>query len=944
MEKIGKALVEKAFKLLHPRLQVELSKEGYVKPTPIQEKVIPLILLGKNVVVMSPTGTGKTEAAVLPILSKMLKLVEKRGEVKKPLMVYVTPLRALNRDIYHRLFRLSRKVGLQVMVRHGDSTRSERREFIRSPPHWFTTTPESLAMMITQESLRNVLSGIKWIVVDEVHELIGSERGSMIEVVLKRLKRLTGDYQFVGLSATIANPSIIAKYYVGSRRCRIVRHEGHRDYEYTVLTLPRPGVESWSVNESMKLLAEQLKKAKATLIFTNTRDTAEVIGSRLKAYGLDSVGVHHGSLSVKVRKQVEEKFKNGELQTVVATSSLELGIDIGCVDLVIQYCSPRQAVKLVQRVGRSAHRLGGVARGVIITEPSPDDVAESIVIARRALAGLLEEEAPHRMPLDVLVHQAVGMVISGEAKNIDDLLEVLRETYTFKGVDKDFVMKVLRFADETRLLRIEPDGKLRQTRRSRSFYYSTTMIPDQRTIPVYTTGGERIGSLDADFVASRLHEEAVFVLAGKGWRVLRVDPDRVVVEEFGGSIALPPYWEGETIPVSRKVAREACFLIRRVAMGESFERLRKEYPMMSKEAYELLSRVCTQAKQQGFLAPHGDHLVLEESPRDKLVVVYTCLGSKGNEALSVLLAHHIMMRLGMRVEVYTDPYRVCLYSTARISARDVVDVIKELSRRSREEIEEEFVEAVKNTGLFRWRVAQVARKMGCITSDADVKSVGRILRYLTETPVGEEALRELLHEKLDIKEVQLLLEDIGRGVRRIFLQPVLGLSPYTLLSRGFARRTLLLEGRLPDDKLLEALEKRLLSKNVLLKCMKCGWEKTLLVEKIEEKPRCPRCGSGLIAPLSPGSTEMIEAVRKYLQQGRRGLSNREKELADEALKRARLVLSYGKNAILALSAYGVGPKAATRALTRLKLGWKEFLRAIHEEERKYFLTSKYWDA
>ncbi|MEM4035273.1 MAG: DEAD/DEAH box helicase [Fervidicoccaceae archaeon] len=915
-------------------------RRGITKPTPIQERAIPLILSGRDVIMCSPTGTGKTEAAVLPVLSLMLQ----EGRPKAPRMIYVTPLRALNRDVYSRLKEISDEVGLRSMVRHGDSTARERRDFLASPPAWFITTPESLSMMISHERLRPLLSGIKWVIVDELHELIDDERGAQLEVTLLRLRNFTRGYQFIGATATLSDPMLYRKFYPCRRECVILEERQHKEAEYSVTTCGTPCLEGSKryVEWAFEQMVETLKRHRSVLVFTNTREESELLGYEFRSRGESWLGVHHGSLSLDYRKNVEEGLRSGELRAVVATSSLELGIDVGTIDVVFHVRSPRQVSKLIQRVGRSGHAPGRTAHGVILAESNIDDIIESLVIARRARAGLLERPRVHKSPRDVLLHQLVGMTLSGEVKRVTDALEILERSFTFSETAREELSKVLEYAQHVGLLKMSGSGELFPTKRTRAFYFATTMIPDTRRLPVKSLSGENLGLLDEDFVAAKLEEGSTFLLAGREWRVVAVNNEEVIVEECAEKRGIPPSWEGDMIPVGREVAREACSILRRLWLGEPIDKVVAHYRGASGEVWDFLLTVTRRAKDQGFLPPGPNYVLIEVDERDEVAILYACLGSRGNDALAILLCSHINARLGRAAKCASDPYRVYVEVTRRSVSKVLEETLRALSSASPEELKNEFIEGVKKTGLFRWRTLQVARKMGAISPDATIENIRQVARYLTETVVGEEALRELLTEKLDLDLIIEILQGVGSGRIKVLMQPKRGLSPYTLYG-GYGARRLHLQLEKPHDELsLVLFEKRLLEKKMLLKCIRCGWEREVVVRELEDRPTCRRCGSRALAPIHPSSTDLLDLLRRCMSSSEE--CNREDaKIFEEAVQRANLVLAHGRAAVIAMAAYGVGPRAASRALSKLKLGWRDFLEALFNEERNYLRTRKYWN-
>jgi len=410
------------FSLLHKKIRERLREFGLVEATEPQRKTIPHILNGKNVLLISPTGSGKTEAALLPVFS--LYLNEKEKKAVKPISIlYITPLRALNRDIFRRVINLAESLGIRVEIRHGDTTPSVRRRQSLHPPDMLITTPETLQAILPGARLREWLKNVRWVIVDEIHELVTEKRGVQLAIALERLKELTKrELQRIGLSATIGSPEVVGRFLVGNgRHVEIVRVPIVKEFELKVLC-PSPQAEDVKISKKIfstpetaariRVLVELLKMSQSVLTFVNTREIAEILASRLHLYDPSlSVDVHHGSLGRDIRIEVERLFKDGKLKCIICTSSMELGIDIGTVDLVVQYMSPRQVTRLVQRVGRSGHRVGRVSRGVIIALDDMDDILESAVIAFKTVREELEPIIIHEKAFDVLCHQIAGIIL-----------------------------------------------------------------------------------------------------------------------------------------------------------------------------------------------------------------------------------------------------------------------------------------------------------------------------------------------------------------------------------------------------------------------------------------------------------------------------------------------------------------------------------------------------
>src|SRR5881296_1071037 len=427
---------------LDPRIIDTVRALGIETFTEPQERAIPRILAGANVLLVAPTGIGKTEAALLPILDRIL-----RDKPEPTSCLYITPLRALNRDMLRRMTFFADRLGVRVAVRHGDTTPQERAAITRHPPDILITTPETFQILFTGRKLREHLRSVRWVVVDEIHELASDERGAQLAVGLERLRDLTGrEFQRIGLSATVGTPDEVAAFLGGvDRRVEVIRVRIPKGIRIRV-EMPTTAKEDSEIAERLRVKPGQaaalrrcyelIKEHQSTLFFVNTRDTAEFLSSRLAAWYQDpKIGVHHGSISKDVRVQMEDDFKSGGLRALVCTSSLELGIDVGTADFVLQYNSPREVSRLVQRIGRSGHGVGEVSDGVILATHE-DDVAEACAIARRALAEEIEDLVVRKDNRSVLANQLVALAVSERFASLDEAYETFRRSWPFRELKR----------------------------------------------------------------------------------------------------------------------------------------------------------------------------------------------------------------------------------------------------------------------------------------------------------------------------------------------------------------------------------------------------------------------------------------------------------------------------------------------------------------------------
>jgi Lhr-like helicase len=438
---------------LHPRLVKLLRDQGWEGLTVAQDQALAPLLAGKHTLLVAPTGYGKTEASLIPVLSRVLAERDRLKEQKKPWPVgfkvlYVTPLRALNRDLMVRLESWAEALGLHIGVRHGDTTPAERQRQAKNPPDVLITTPETVQLLLYGDTLRKHLATVRFAILDEVHDLAVSERGAQLLVALERIEEVVGQsaalreakapertgpshpsarpgggFQRIGVSATVADPKAVAKWLGGrDREVEVVVVSAVKEIRLAVVH-PEPGPGDAELAAKLSVTPQIVAQIQAirrlcrqherVLVFHNTRDGAELLASRSALLDQDEhkpvlLGLHHGSLSAEVRTEVEDGFKSGRLKAIVATSSLELGIDVGAIDHVVQVGSPRSVARLVQRLGRSGHRVGAVSDGTLVAT-GPEDILECLAVARRAREGRLEPLVLRLDPLVVLANQLVAL-------------------------------------------------------------------------------------------------------------------------------------------------------------------------------------------------------------------------------------------------------------------------------------------------------------------------------------------------------------------------------------------------------------------------------------------------------------------------------------------------------------------------------------------------------
>ena len=491
------------FSLLHEKLQKTLTARQW-KPTPIQESAIPDIIDGKDRLLIAPTGSGKTLSAILPILHRCIT------EDWEPLSIlYITPLRALNRDVDRRLQDIADSVGLRVGLRHGDTTQSERAKQVRKPPHLLVTTPETFQLMFTGKNLRGLLKTVNAVIVDEVHDLAASERGWQLSLGLARLEALSGKkVQRIGLSATVGNPTQVANWLSDTGKAII--ETGKRVTEILVETeFPESEDETGGIEYAIPSRAHaifrqviaMIRQDAPCLLFVNSRSDAETIANRLQKMAPDlEIGVHHGSLATKTRVEMEDGLREGKVSGLVCTSSLELGIDIGLINRIIQIKSPRSVDRLLQRVGRADHRLGGIGRGNIFAWDC-DELSEAAVIANRAMRGELEPVIWRNNPRTVAINQLILMAHCFKAVPIDEATMIINQAPQFDTWTRKDTIDVLEVITDNWLVKYsETPEQVPWYRWPTAIYEEAKLLEENKSVqlpaerPLFKTPDDEIES------------------------------------------------------------------------------------------------------------------------------------------------------------------------------------------------------------------------------------------------------------------------------------------------------------------------------------------------------------------------------------------------------------------------------------------------------------------
>ncbi len=875
-----------------------LEAKGIHEPTEIQRRAIPEILAGKNVLIISPTGSGKTEAAMLPV---MHRIVERRTPGIS--CIYITPLRALNRDMLRRLEHFGEMLKIRIAVRHGDTPQSERRRQSINPPDVLITTPETFQIMFLGKNLRKSLENVRFVVVDEVHELAGDERGAQLAVGLQRLRRIT-EFQVIGLSATVGNPEEVARFLDPRGNVEIVRVKQEKRMHIEVRS-PRERREEIAAvmgcdpdyASSLVEMWEEAKKHRATLLFVNTRCTAEDIGMRYNLWLKNPpIEVHHGSLSKEHRVRVENEFKEGKIKMLVCTSSLELGIDVGIVDLVLQYNSPRQVTKMVQRIGRSGHSVEGISQGIIYAD-NPVEIWESAAIAGLVKRGFVEKVRIREKPLIVLFNQVVAMANSCGRVNSREAYETVRGAYPFRNLTWEEFEAVLEFAREAG--KVWYDGvEFGKSRPGMRFFYDNiSMIPDEKSYRVVNTAGRFIGMLDERFV-STINPGETFVMGGKTWRVLSIEEDRVVVE-YIMDIAMPPSWIGEEIPVPYEVATAEPMV---EAMNEAAREKLKDFSMWG-----------------------NDEVVVEEG--SGIVFVGIRGGTRANYTLGLIISSILSQKIGESVEFSVSPYSIALFNP-HVRAGDVEEMLQRLSN-----VRGIIRIIARNSRVFKYTFLHVARKMGVIRKDASLTNarIEKIADSYRNTVLYEEVLNKLMHDYMDVDVAEKILRDVREGRMKIKRRKLSREARALLEAKGDMASPIV-----ATRPVLEAVHRRLLNEEMLLVCLSCGRSMHIRVKDFN-KAICPFCGSVRVALVKPYEEELVDKIRR----------GKIKEIRRQDLERlmgiSHLLRRHRRIGAMVLAGRGIGLAAATRILGIPYEDEFEVVKRILKEELKYAKNRQFWD-
>lgn len=831
--------------LFHPAVS-QWFREKVGKPTPPQIKGWPAIARGENTLILAPTGSGKTLAAFLACLDQLWKAPERGKGVQ---LLYISPLKALNNDIFRNLHvplvgvqqmaekRDEKLPAISVGLRTGDTTTQERQKQLRKPPDVLITTPESLHLLLTSKG-RDILGSVRWCIIDEIHVLCPNKRGVFLAILLERLQQLTGDPGFVriGLSATQRPLDEVARYLGGLRYSKetgiaprpvtIVDAGQRKQLDLQVVSPVErfgPLAEKSIWPSIYRYLHEQITRHRSTIVFANNRRSVERITTAINEVHeeqrqhaenhsqntevytehISLCRAHHGSVSLEMRRQTEEMLKEGRLSAVVSTASLELGIDMGAVDLVCQVESSGNIARSMQRVGRAGHLVGGQSKGRLIPKTLPD-LVEQAALAREMVRGQVEQLHIPGGCLDLIAQQVIAMV-SVESWSVPELYALIRQAYPTRDLTPEAFESVLemisgRFPAEAfaelraRITWDRVHNRLHALPGSKQLaLVNGGTIPDTGQYAVYISGTtNRIGELDEEFVFERRVGD-VFTLGTTPWRIESIETDRVSVSRADGMPATMPFWRGEKIGRSSDLGQAMGRLI-----DETVEKLAKdqettkswlleECRLDSNAAENMVMYLRRQIETAGMVP--GRKAILCEAFRDQVgdwhLAILSSLGSRFHLTLRFALESLWQEQFGYQ------PY--CLHHDDGLLLRLVdqgdppLELLKQLDPAT---VEGRVLQELSDSALYAIRFRHNAARAMMLPINSPQKraplwlqrlksrNLMQIARQHPRFPIVLETCRECLHDHLDVDGLVEVLEQIRMGEIKLVTRRAETPSPF----------------------------------------------------------------------------------------------------------------------------------------------------------------------
>ncbi|ADX83305.1 ATP-dependent helicase [Saccharolobus islandicus] len=801
---------EEIYNLLRPYV-AKWFKEKYTTFTPPQRAAIPLIKQNYNVLVSSPTGSGKTLAAFLGILDSLFELGDNNELEDKVYAVYISPLRALNNDMQRNLLEPLNELkqinprlpDIRVGIRTSDTTPYEKQKMLKKPPHILITTPESFGISITSPKFSQKLTDVKWVIVDEIHELANSKRGAYLSAMLELFRSLLAKKEFVriGLSATVSPLEEVAQFLVGKgREYRIVDARFVKPIDIKVISPVKDLVHSSEseVDKGIyKTILNEVKKHRTTLIFTNTRHATERVAYKLrklaeneKVFDVDAIEAHHSSLSRDVRLDVEDKLKKGILKVVVSSTSLELGIDIGYIDLVVLLSSPKSVSRLLQRIGRAGHHIRSISKGRVIVVDR-DDLVECSVLAKLARDRKIDNIHIPKNPLDVLSQIIVSASLISPIDR-EELYNILKRSYNFSDLNESEYSLVLRYLSGDFFgvelknvyakIRLKEEKIIYPKKGSRLIFYTNSgTIPDEAMISVVTENNRYVGNLEEEFVEI-LSPGDIFVLSGRTYEFIGSKGSKVIVKEAIGQRPTVPSWFSEMLPLAYESAlevgkfrREIAEMIKKgVTHTEIIQNISKQYEIDKHSSMSIYTYILEQYLFTNGKVP-SDNLILIEIYDDeegiRNYIFHALYGRRALDALSRAFAYVLSEELNTDVKVSVTDNGFVLSVKRDISLDyDIKNLFEKVNP---DNVYEIVTNAIMRTEMLKRRFRHCAERSFMILRkykgretnlerrELNSEILLKAVREIENFPVIKETIREILEDHMDIMRAKEILRKVA---------------------------------------------------------------------------------------------------------------------------------------------------------------------------------------
>lgn len=819
------------YKKLHPWVR-QWFDENFDDFTPAQKQAIVEIHNKKNILISSPTGSGKTLTAFLSIISELVTLSQKEELTDNVYCIYISPLKALDNDIEKNLEEplkgiekiAGHELGIRKAVRTGDTSQYQRQKMLKKPPHILITTPETLSILLVAPKFREKLSHVKYVIIDEIHSLADNKRGVHLSLSLERLHHLIGGFTRIGLSATVSPLEEVAKFLVGyeygiERDCLVASVNYLKELDMEVISPVSDIVLADDEDTRLAtydILDDLIQENKTTLIFTNTRSGTERFVYNLKTmypshYNSNNIMAHHSSLSKEVRLETENKLKNGELKCVISSTSLELGIDIGYIGLVVLINSPKSVSRALQRIGRSGHRLHEKSKGKIIVTDR-DDLVECSVLLKDAKEGKIDKINIPKNCLDVLAQHIYGMAIENPW-DIDYAYDVIRKSYCYKDLTRDDYEDVLSYmaGEYSELEERYVYAKIWIDYKENTFgkrgklaraLYSTNIgtIPDSSGVLV-KCDGETVGKIEEDFM-ERLKKGDTFVLGGNTYRFNYGKGMTINVSPASGPPTIPS-WFSQQLPLSFDLAMDIQRF--RAHMDSKFQyRRSKEEIMEFIHEYLYVDDFAANSIYEYFVEqykyakiPSNRKMLIEYYTGfggKKFVIFHSLFGRKVNDALSRATAYLVAKRYNANVTISISDKGFYLSSDGKIGG---LESFRELTPENFRNI---LTQSLSKTETLASRFRHCAGRslMTLRRYKGKSKSVGRqqvrgkiLLKFVEEMddnfPILSEARRETLEDYMDVENAEKVIQWIANGEMEIKVINTVIPTPFAfnLVSQGY---------------------------------------------------------------------------------------------------------------------------------------------------------------